>query len=47
MDDAQSREAALITFIVTASGLQVWGLSSAFWGIVIGFISFQVLKRSR
>jgi benzoate membrane transport protein len=30
MDDAQSREAALIIFIVTASGLQVWGLSSAF-----------------
>ncbi len=30
------REAALITFLVTASGLSVWGIGSSFWGLVAG-----------
>ncbi|WP_323754192.1 benzoate/H(+) symporter BenE family transporter [Marinobacter sp.] len=37
LEDAGQREASLITFIVTASGLSLFGLSSAFWGVVIGF----------
>ena len=37
LEDASQREASLITFIVTASGLSLFGLSSAFWGVVIGF----------
>ena len=34
--EAESREAAVITFIVTASGLSFYGVSGAFWGLVAG-----------
>ncbi|CAN5766357.1 benzoate/H(+) symporter BenE family transporter [soil metagenome] len=34
-DDA-NREAALITFLVTLSGLSLGGIGSAFWGVVAG-----------
>jgi benzoate membrane transport protein len=30
------REPALVTFLVTASGLALWGVGSAFWGVVFG-----------
>ncbi len=30
------REAALLTFLVTASGISLWGIGSAFWGILVG-----------
>jgi benzoate membrane transport protein len=32
----QMREAAVITFLVTASGLTVFGISGAFWGLLAG-----------
>jgi benzoate membrane transport protein len=34
-DDAQ-REPALVTFLVTASGVSLFGVGSAFWGLVAG-----------
>lgn len=34
--DEENREAALLTFVATASGMSFLGLASAFWGIVIG-----------
>jgi benzoate membrane transport protein len=34
--DAERREAALVTFLVTASGLTVLGISGAFWGLLAG-----------
>jgi benzoate membrane transport protein len=34
-DEAQ-RDAALVTFLVTASGLTLWGVGSAFWGVLFG-----------
>lgn len=34
--DAAAREAAVITFVVTASGLSVFGISGAFWGLLAG-----------
>lgn len=34
----KEREAALFSFLVTASGISVGGISSAFWGIVAGAI---------
>jgi benzoate membrane transport protein len=40
-DDAH-REAALITFLVTLSGLTLWGIGSAFWGVVAGAIALFV-----
>lgn len=38
------REAALVTFIVTASNISVLGLGAACWGIVLGGISYFVLR---
>lgn len=43
MRDEQEREAALITFLVTASGLTLWGIGSAFWGLVAGGVASLVL----
>ncbi|WP_374368340.1 benzoate/H(+) symporter BenE family transporter [Dongia sp.] len=36
MAEAKDREAAVVTFVVTASGLSFFGVSSAFWGLVTG-----------
>jgi benzoate membrane transport protein len=33
------REPALVTFLVTASGLVLWGVGSAFWGVVFGIVA--------
>ena len=43
-DDAE-REPALITFLVTASGLSLFGVGSAFWGLVAGLTALLVLER--
>ncbi len=40
-DDAH-REAAIITFLVTLSGLQIAGVGSAFWGVVAGALAVFV-----
>ncbi len=40
--DEQHREAALITFLVTLSGLTLWGIGSAFWGVVVGALALAV-----
>jgi benzoate membrane transport protein len=37
-----SREAALVAFVVTASGVVLWGVGSAFWGVVAGAVSLAV-----
>ena len=36
LHDDHEREAALLTFLVTASGLTLWGVGSAFWGLLLG-----------
>jgi benzoate membrane transport protein len=41
------REAAVIAFLSTASGMRFLGLGSAFWGIVIGMIAYWVLRPAR
>jgi benzoate membrane transport protein len=41
----EHREASMITFLATASGLTLLGLGSAFWGIVIGFFAYMVLNK--
>jgi len=38
MSTQEDREAALITFLVTASGMTLLGIGSSFWGLVIGSI---------
>lgn len=38
------REAALLTFLCSASGIQFFGIGSAFWGLIVGVIVSMVLK---
>jgi benzoate membrane transport protein len=45
MQHPHEREAALITFIVTASGLTLFSIGSAFWGLVAGYAAWLVLAR--
>ena len=40
--DDTHREAAIITFLVTLSGLQIAGVGSAFWGVVAGALAVFV-----
>jgi len=40
--DERHREAALITFLVTLSGVVVAGIGSAFWGVVAGVLALFV-----
>jgi len=42
LKDDTHREAALITFLVTLSGLSLWGIGSAFWGVVAGALALFV-----
>jgi len=39
MQETASRQAAFITFAVTASGLSFWGVGAPFWGLVAGAIA--------
>ncbi|MFU1817363.1 benzoate/H(+) symporter BenE family transporter [Citrobacter portucalensis] len=41
------RDAAIVTFLVTASGLTVFSVGSAFWGLVVGGICYSVLTLFR
>lgn len=43
---AGERDAAMVTFLVTASGITLAGVGSAFWGLVIGGASFVLLSRT-
>ena len=45
--DEPHREAALITFLVTLSGVVVAGVGSAFWGVVAGSIALFVQQYRR
>ena len=45
MKNEANRDAALITFLATASGMHFLGLSSVFWGICIGIAAHLVLSR--
>lgn len=44
MQETSEREAALITFIVTASNISLLGLGSACWGIALGVLSYYLLR---
>lgn len=44
MKDESQREPALITFLVTASGLTLGGVGSAFWGVVAGALALALLR---
>jgi benzoate membrane transport protein len=44
MSAEKDREPALITFLVTASGVTLLGIGSAFWGLVAGTLALGVLR---
>ncbi|MER7011833.1 benzoate/H(+) symporter BenE family transporter [Saccharopolyspora sp. NPDC000359] len=44
-EDADSRTAALIAFLVTASGLTLFGIASVFWGLLAGVAAHLVTRR--
>lgn len=46
LTNSEHREAAMITFLVTASGVVVWGIGSGFWGLIAGLIAL-LITRSR
>ncbi|WP_166837512.1 benzoate/H(+) symporter BenE family transporter [Rheinheimera pleomorphica] len=45
--EGEHREAAIITLLVTASGVSFLGIAAAFWGIVAGAISLLLLNSRR
>ena len=45
--DESTREAALVTFLITASGLSLWGVGAAFWGVVAGGLALVVQRWRR
>ena len=47
LKDDTNREAALITFLVTLSGVVIAGVGSAFWGVVAGGIALLVQHYGR
>ena len=44
MADAGERDAALVTFIVSASGMSLFGLGAAFWGLLFGLGAHALLR---
>ncbi|WP_407653001.1 benzoate/H(+) symporter BenE family transporter [Baekduia soli] len=42
----EHRDAAMVTFVITASGITVAGISAPFWGLVAG-LAFLALQRAR
>lgn len=46
MSERRDREAAVVTFLVAASGITAYGVGSAAWAIVAGLVVHAVLRRS-
>ncbi|GAA4249891.1 benzoate/H(+) symporter BenE family transporter [Dactylosporangium darangshiense] len=45
--EPEGREAAVVTFVVTASGTTILGIGSAFWGLLAGGLTALLLHRRR
>lgn len=45
LSDESAREAAVITFLATASGVSLLGVGSAFWGLLAGALTVAVTRR--
>jgi benzoate membrane transport protein len=45
LGDEDERDAALITFLVTASGLSMFRIGSAFWGLALGLAASWIARR--
>lgn len=44
IEDDSQREAALITLLVSASGVTIFGIGSAFWGLFAGILSLFIFN---
>ena len=44
LSEPRDREPAVLTFAATASGLALFGVGSAFWGLVVGFVALAVMR---
>lgn len=44
IEDENYREPALITFLVSASGVSLFGIGAAFWGLIAGVLSLFLLN---
>lgn len=47
LNQESERDAAVVTFLVTASGVTLGGVGSAFWGLVLGGVSYVLLSTLR
>ncbi len=47
MSENSHRDAALIAFLVTVSGLELLGVGSAFWGLVFGTVALVISQLSK
>ena len=45
MQQPNERDAALITFLVTASGLTLFGIGAALWGLIAGGLTLLILNK--
>lgn len=45
--DLREREAALLTFMVSASGVSFFGIGSAFWGLVAGLLTLLIVNAGK
>lgn len=43
--ESADAEPAVITFLATASGMSLFGLGAAFWGVVFGMAAYWLLRR--
>lgn len=47
LSQEKERDAAIVTFLVTASGLTLLGVGSAFWGLIAGGVCYAALSLVR
>lgn len=45
LGNTEGREAALITFLATASGMTLFGIGSAFWGLLAGMLAWHLMRK--
>lgn len=44
--DVTARESAILTFLITLSGIQLLGLNSILWGLIVGIVHLKFMKSS-
>lgn len=47
LNNEAERDAAIVTFLMTASGVTILSIGSAFWGLIAGGLCYTVLLRAR